>query len=132
MTNLTGNSFIFSDGIDTAYLNSLYGDDYIYLQEVFDTVLKDYKSLTDNIDFSYTSGDRMALRAAVHKIKPVFGFVGLTAIQTECQEFEDSCNNVSFENLARDFELLKEKLTQSRYLLEEEKKKLEIFNRHSS
>ena len=133
MTNTMGNSFIFNDGIDTAYLNSLYGDDYVYLQEVFDTVLKDYKSLTDNIDFTYTSGDLSGLKAAVHKIKPVFGFVGLTEVQQDCQLFENNCSKApSFDSLANEFDLLKEKLTNSRYILEEEMKKLEIFNSHSS
>ena len=89
MNNLkVSNAFVFNAEIDTNYLNSLYGDDYIYLQEVFDTVLKDYQSLTDNIEYSYTSGNLTALRSAVHKIKPVFGFVGLTVVQQQCQHFE--------------------------------------------
>ena len=82
MNNLSAiNSFIFNAEIDTNYLQSLYGDDYVYLQEIFATVLNDYESLTDNIEYSYSSGNITALKAAVHKIKPVFGFVGLTAVQ---------------------------------------------------
>lgn len=127
------NSFIFNAEIDTNYLQSLYGDDYVYLQEVFSTVLNDYESLTDNIEYSYTSGNLTALRAAVHKIKPVFGFVGLTAVQQECQQFENICGTVtSPDMLARDFEVLKNKIILSKLVLEEEKKKLEIFNSNCS
>ncbi|HZK64064.1 MAG TPA: Hpt domain-containing protein [Puia sp.] len=127
------NSFIFNAEIDTNYLQSLYGDDYVYLQEVFSTVLNDYESLTDNIEYSYTSGNLTALRAAVHKIKPVFGFVGLTAVQQECQQFENTCGTVtSPDMLARDFEVLKNKIILSKLVLEEEKKKLEIFNSNCS
>ena len=127
------NSFIFNAEIDTNYLQSLYGDDYVYLQEVFSTVLNDYESLTDNIEYSYTSGNLTALRAAVHKIKPVFGFVGLTAVQQECQQFENTCGTVtSPDMLARDFEILKNKIILSKLVLEEEKKKLEIFNSNCS
>ena len=127
------NSFIFNAEIDTNYLQSLYGDDYVYLQEVFSTVLNDYESLTDNIEYSYTSGNLTALRAAVHKIKPVFGFVGLTAVQQECQQFENTCGTVtSPDMLARDFEVLKNKFILSKLVLEEEKKKLEIFNSNCS
>ncbi|MEO6961065.1 MAG: Hpt domain-containing protein [Puia sp.] len=127
------NYFIFNAEIDTNYLQSLYGDDYVYLQEVFSTVLNDYESLTDNIEYSYTSGNLTALRAAVHKIKPVFGFVGLTAVQQECQQFENTCGTVtSPEMLARDFEVLKNKIILSKLVLEEEKKKLEIFNSNCS
>jgi HPt (histidine-containing phosphotransfer) domain-containing protein len=127
------NSFIFNPEIDTNYLQSLYGDDYVYLQEVFSTVLNDYESLTDNIEYSYTSGNLTALRAAVHKIKPVFGFVGLTAVQQECQQFENTCGSVTSPDLlARDFEILKNKIILSKLVLEEEKKKLEIFNSNCS
>jgi HPt (histidine-containing phosphotransfer) domain-containing protein len=134
MNNLkVSNAFVFNAEIDTNYLNSLYGDDYIYLQEVFDTVLKDYQSLTDNIEYSYTSGNLTALRSAVHKIKPVFGFVGLTVVQQQCQQFEQICGTVSSpDKLAGDFESLKNKIFESKLLIEEEKKRLEIYNSNCS
>ena len=129
----TSNSFVFNPEIDTNYLFSLYGDDYNYVQEVFDTVLCDYQSLTDNIEYSYSSGNINALRSAVHKIKPVFGFVGLTAVQQQCQQFEQICGTVSSpDHLSGDFETLKNKIFQSKQLIEEEKKKLEIFNSNCS
>jgi HPt (histidine-containing phosphotransfer) domain-containing protein len=127
------NSFIFNAEIDLNYLQSLYGDDYVYLQEIFATVLHDYGSLADNLEYSYSSGNLTALKAAVHKIKPVFGFVGMTAVQQECQQFEDFCGTVaSPEMLTRDFEILKNRIFQSRQVIEEEMKKLEIFNSQSS
>jgi len=134
MNNLkASNSFVFNEEIDTNYLFSLYGDDYIYLQEIFVTVLKDYESLTDNIEYSYSSGNLAALKAAVHKIKPVFGFVGLTSVQQECQQFENICVNVaSLDVITKDFETLKNRISQSKFVIEEEKKKLEIFNSHFS
>ena len=127
------NSFVFNSEIDVSYLNSLYGEDYVYVQEVFDTVLHDYQSLRDNIEMSYSSGNLTALRAAVHKIKPVFGFVGLPAVQDHCQQFEQVCGAAgSPEHLAGDFESLRNKIFHSKQLIEEEKKKLELFNRQSS
>lgn len=127
------NSFIFNTEIDPGYLQSLYGDDYVYIQEIFATVLKDYGSLADNIEYSYSSGNLAALKAAVHKIKPVFGFVGMTAVQEECQQFENTCGTVaSPEMLTREFESLKNKISQSKQVIEEEMKKLEIFNSQSS
>jgi HPt (histidine-containing phosphotransfer) domain-containing protein len=134
MNNLrTVNAFVFNPEFDLNYLNSLYGDDYHYLQEVFDTVLHDYQSLTDNIEFSYSSGNLTALRSAVHKIKPVFGFVGLTTVQQLCQDFEKICSTVSTpDQLSGDFESLKNKIFQSKQLIEEEKKKLELFNSNCS
>jgi HPt (histidine-containing phosphotransfer) domain-containing protein len=134
MNNLnTSNAFVFNAEIDANYLNSLYGDDFVYLQEIFETVLVDYQSLTDNIEYSYSSGNLSALRSAVHKIKPVFGFVGLTAVQLQCQQFEQICGTVtSPDHISSDFETLKNKIFHSRQLIEEEKKKLEIFNSNCS
>ena len=134
MNNLnSSNAFVFNAEIDASYLNSLYGDDFVYLQEVFETVLVDYQSLTDNIEYSYSSGNLSALRSAVHKIKPVFGFVGLTSVQLQCQQFEQICGTVtSPDHLSDDFETLKNKIFHSKQLIEEEKKKLEIFNSNCS
>jgi len=134
MNNLkSAKTFVFNAEIDANYLNSLYGDDFNYLQEVFDTVLHDYQSLTDNIEYNYSSGNLAALKAAVHKIKPVFGFVGLTDVQDQCQQFEQICGAAgSPDQLARDFEALKNKIFQSKQIIEEEKKKLEIFNSNCS
>ena len=134
MNNLkTSNAFVFNAEIDANYLNSLYGDDFVYLQEIFETVLNDYQSLTDNIEYSYTSGNLVALRSSVHKIKPVFGFVGLTTVQQLCQQFEQICSTVqSPDQLAGDFETLKNKISQGKQIIEEEKKKLEVFNSNCS
>lgn len=127
------NSFIFNSEIDATYLHSLYGDDYVYLQEIFATVLNDFGSLADHVDFCYSSGNITALKAAVHKIKPVFGFVGMTSVQQSCQQFEQLCGTVSSpEMLSRDFETLKDKIAQSKQLITEEMKKLEIFNSQGS
>ncbi len=134
MNNLkTANAFVFNDEIDANYLNSLYGEDYNYLQEVFNTVLDEYVSLTDNIEYSYSSGNLTALKASVHKIKPVFGFVGLTQVQLLCQDFEKICATVSsVDQLSREFETLKNKIFQCKQIIEEEKKKLEMFNSNCS
>jgi HPt (histidine-containing phosphotransfer) domain-containing protein len=134
MNNLkTANAFIFNPEFDVNYLYSLYGEDYNYLQEVFETVLHDYQSLTDNIEYHYSSGNLTALRSAVHKIKPVFGFVGLTSVQQLCQDFEQICSSSSTpDQLVGDFESLKNRFSQSKQIIEEEKKKLELFNSHSS
>ena len=134
MNNLkTANTFVFNPAFDVNYLNSLYGDDFVYFQEVLNTVLNDYQSLTDNIDYSFTSGNLTSLRSAVHKIKPVFGFVGLTQVQHLCQEFEQRCTSASApDQLSGEFESLKNRISQSKQLIEEEKKKLELFNSQSS
>jgi len=123
------NRFIFNEEISAESITDLYGDDYVYVQEVFNTVLDDYQGLTDKIIACYSANDIQALKAAVHKIKPVFGFVGLIAVQQQCQQFENICQaSSSIESVENDFGLLRNKLIASKAIIEEERSKLEIFN----
>ena len=124
-----GKSFIFNAEISVQSIKDLYGDDYTYIEEVFETVLKEYEVLTNNIISAYASQDIPVLKAAVHKIKPIFGFVGLLTVQQQCQQFENSCHSAStFDSLVNDFGSLKNSLIKSKSLIEEEKRKLELFN----
>src|ERR1035438_7249938 len=116
------NSFIFNDKIDVQCINDLYGDDYPYIEEVFTTVLTEYKVLAENITGYYASEDIPALKSAVHKIKPIFGFVGFTEVQQQCQHFENLCQSASsFELLTNDYSELNDTLINSKSLIEEEK-----------
>jgi HPt (histidine-containing phosphotransfer) domain-containing protein len=131
--SINHNSFIFSDQLNAETLIALYGDDYVYMEEVFGTVLKEYVVLTDNVIASYTSKNIPALKAAVHKMKPIFGFVGLNEVQEQCQSFENVCQSAtSFELIDNDYGSLRNNLVNSKYLIEEEKKKLELFNSQKS
>ncbi|HTS44409.1 MAG TPA: Hpt domain-containing protein [Puia sp.] len=127
----TDNPFIFNSEINAQHLAELYGDDYEYVEEVFTTVLNEYAALTDNVIACYTSQNIAALKSAVHKIKPIFGFVGLIKVQEQCQQFENACQTAgSFDVLINDFSLLKNSLIKSKTLIEDEKKKLGIYNTH--
>ena len=125
-----GKAFIFNAELDSENLQALYGDDYAYIEEVFGTVLHEYGQLSDNIISCYAAKNIPALKAAVHKIKPIFGFVGLTRIQQQCQQFEHVCQESSgIDMIEHDYGALKEVLIRSRALIEEERKKLELYNR---
>ena len=122
-------SYIFNQKINVQCINDLYGNDYVYVEEVFGTVLNEYGVLIENIFEQYASHNIPALKAAVHKIKPIFGFVGLIPMQQQCQQFEDNCQPSStFTLLVNSYNDLKNNLIESKSLIEEEKRKLEIFN----
>jgi HPt (histidine-containing phosphotransfer) domain-containing protein len=126
---VTGKSFIFNEEIAAQCITDLYADDYAYVEEVFGTVLNEYDTLVANLLSSYSSSDLASLRSAVHKIKPVFGFVGMLALQRQCQEFEQNCQTApSFDHIAANFALLKDRIFNAKSLIEEEKRKLELFN----
>jgi HPt (histidine-containing phosphotransfer) domain-containing protein len=122
------NTFNFSPPIDSSYLIDLYAGDYVMIGETFTDVLMEYNDFVQQINDSYEQGDRTALKSGVHKIKPLFGFVGLLTLQADCQDFENSCLQAEPATLAARFSSLKEKLLNIRTLIETEKERLQQFN----
>jgi len=123
------NPFIFNSEFDVQSLRELYGGDYAYIQEVFTTVLDEYEALSSNVLSAHQDGNMFALKTAVHKIKPVFGFVGLSDVQQQCQQFEGMCMTVtSTATLEEAFAALEQNLIRCRRLIEDERKRLDSFN----
>ena len=125
---LSDNTFVFSPPIDSRYLIELYAGDFVMIGETFADVLSEYNDFVQSVYASYLAKDMPALKAAVHKIKPLFGFVGLLSLQAQCQDFEYACQDRGWAELADDFNLLKNNLIQTKGLIEIEKVRLEMFN----
>jgi HPt (histidine-containing phosphotransfer) domain-containing protein len=121
--------FTFSDAINSGYIIDLYAGDYVMIEETFGDVLREYDGFVDRILTSYHEKDRPALKSAIHKIKPLFGFVGLTSIQALCLQFENSCLEAPDAALAEAFPPLEVQLRSARGIIEIEKGRLEEFNR---
>lgn len=122
-------SFIFNENIDLQSINDLYGDDYQMIGEVFASVLNELDPLIDTIIACYEAEDLPALRAAVHKIKPLFGFSGLISIESNCLQFENTCQKTPFfDALKNEFTLLRDNLLKGKAVLEAEKERLRVFN----
>jgi HPt (histidine-containing phosphotransfer) domain-containing protein len=126
--SLTDNTFNFSPPIDSRYLIELYAGDYVMIAETFSDVLMEYDEFVRQIYIGFETGDRTALKSAVHKIKPLFGFVGLLTLQSQCQDFENSCLEAEEGVLAANFHRLEDKLLGVSKLIETEKARLEQFN----
>jgi HPt (histidine-containing phosphotransfer) domain-containing protein len=125
---LSDNAFVFNPPIDSRYLIELYAGDFVMIGETFADVLSEYNDFVHSVFASYQAKDMSALKGAVHKIKPLFGFVGLLSLQSQCQDFEYACQDRKWADLADDFNLLKNNLIQVRALIETEKERLENFN----
>ena len=124
-------SFTFNQRINSQYINDLYEGDYEMIEDTFTGVLQEYDSLLENILTCFKSGDLSSLRSAVHKIKPLFGFVGLTVIQSQCVQFENACRNDSFPSVESDLNALMKLMTDAKPLIEEERGRLQAFNKAS-
>ena len=127
---LSDTAFSFSPPIDGKYLFDLYAGDYVMIEETFADVLKDYDGFVQVIFSNYQAKNIPALKSAIHKIKPLFGFVGLTGLQTRCLHFENSCMDASEAQLAESFSPLERQLLEARAIIEKEKVRLTDFNNH--
>jgi HPt (histidine-containing phosphotransfer) domain-containing protein len=121
------NHFTFSHPFNGQYISELYDNDPTLIEETFGDVLKEYSPMLQDVVVCYRAGDIRALKSAVHRIKPLLGYVGLTTIQSECQQFESNCERDVFPSLHDDFATLSANLTSAKTLIEEEKARLGAF-----
>ncbi|HVV03752.1 MAG TPA: Hpt domain-containing protein [Puia sp.] len=119
--------FTFSPPFNSQYINELYDNDTALINETFADVVKEYSPMLQQVILCYRAGDIPALKSAVHRIKPLLGYVGLTTLQSECQQFESNCERDVFPSLHDDFAALSAHLSSARVLIEEEKARLEAF-----
>jgi chemotaxis protein histidine kinase CheA len=121
--------FIFNEKIDSDYLYSLYEDDYQYIEEIFLTTLTYFDEDFNSIQRAYETDNLSDLKKAIHKIKPTFGFVGLTLVQHICKDFEDFCQKAtSSHELASEYQQIVVTLAESKELIATEYNKLKEFN----
>lgn len=134
MSNPVSNKpFIFNAAIDPQSINNLYGDDYTYIEEVLDTVLQEYALLAGHIAAAFAASDLPSLKSSVHKIKPIFGFVGILEVQQECQQFENLCQSAnSVLAISSEYQVLYKYIIISKEIIEEEKRRLSVFNNSRS
>ena len=79
--NNPGVHYMFSGRFDSAYLSELYANDIDTAQEIFESSIS-HIAIELNIAMSrFNSGDLEALRRVFHKMKPLFGYVGLPLLQ---------------------------------------------------
>jgi HPt (histidine-containing phosphotransfer) domain-containing protein len=122
-------TFIFNEKIDKELLISLYEDDFLYMEEIFSITLTQLKPDIIHVNSAFEAGDLSALQKAVHKIKPSFGFVGMSVTQELCKQFEDACATASsIDQLASAYSELCNRLKESVTIIESEHGKFKEYN----
>jgi len=121
-------AFPFSEPIDGRYLTELYAGDYVMIEETFSDVLGEYDTLIGKVCEAHQAEDVATLKSTVHKIKPLFGFVGLLSIQSQCLQFEKACEQGSFSAVAADFIPLRSSLLQAKSIIAAERDRLRAYN----
>lgn len=85
--------FIFNPQLDHEFLNAMYENDIVYAEEVFSAFLEQTRNEFGQVRNCYSNNDWQCLRQKLHKIKPTFSFVGLTALSEKCEEMIAACDH---------------------------------------
>src|SRR6185369_12471676 len=83
--------FLFSPALQVDFLNDLYDGDWEYAESVFENVITEIPKLMAIANQELEMQNAEGLRQALHKAKPLFGYVGLPATQAMIQLMENNC-----------------------------------------
>lgn len=81
--------------LDTDFLNELYGGSMEHISIVFEQFLSGIHNQLKEVEDNFNSGNSELFRQKVHKLKPVFSFVGLTALTSKAEFIEGQCKQHS-------------------------------------
>ena len=91
--SVSEHDFAYNARLNTEMLVALYGDDYSYAGEMFNTFLKIIVPDLPKFQEYQQARDWEMLRRLAHKVKPTFSMVGLTDIETLILEIETLAKN---------------------------------------
>lgn len=124
--------FKFDRQIDAGILYSLYENDYLYIEEIFRITLKHFDEDIGAFETCYHTGNLEGLKKAAHKIKPVFGYVGMSRLQQNCQAFEDKCAATDdLEQIFPDYKKLLLQFKECKMIIEADLQKLSEYNNNA-
>jgi HPt (histidine-containing phosphotransfer) domain-containing protein len=88
-------NFTFDSHLDADILYELYENDYEHACIAFNEFLHLAPALMQEIEQSYSSGITENFRQKVHKLKPMFSFVGLPEMTAMAETLEKRCKEVA-------------------------------------
>jgi hypothetical protein len=122
--------FRFSQSLQVDFLNDLYDGDWEYAESVFENVITGDSKTDGACQPGIRNANAEGLRQALHKAKPLFGYVGLPATQAMIQHMENNCKTGVLNGaMKEDFANLKNKIRVDSDLLEEEFRRLTEYNK---
>lgn len=125
------NKFVFNGSLNAAFLDELFEGDSIYAETVFEDFLRDLPGYWKRVEAAYQNKNLTELRTCVHTCKTLFGYVGFTDLQEFCQEFENSCERQTPEELKADYTILLQKKAFAQQVIENEYARLKQFNQEN-
>jgi HPt (histidine-containing phosphotransfer) domain-containing protein len=123
-------AFRFSEGFDVRFLDDLYAGDTLMAEEVFLSSLDQLEESITMADLHVILKDTESLRRVIHRMKPVFGYMGLLFVQELVQQFEERCvPERRMEELETAWHYLRQIMCEANRLARKECTRLNEFNR---
>src|SRR5687768_16802093 len=117
--------FIFNKKMDSAFLFSLYEEEYADIKDIFQTSLQSINEELVTLQNAYKNRKLDLVKKAAHKIKPVFGFTGLLLLEQKTAHFETLCSTAaSVESIKEEFDRLVLSISEGKSIIEHEYKRL--------
>ena len=123
-------AFRFSDGFDVKFLDDLYAGDTVMAAEVFISSLDQLEESITMADLHVILKDTESLRRVIHRMKPVFGYMGMLFVQELVQQFEERCiPERRMEELENAWHYLRQIMSDAGRLATRESARLQEYNR---
>jgi chemotaxis protein histidine kinase CheA len=120
--------YVYSGRFDAAFLDEMYAGDIQTAAEIFESSLNHLVPVTDETNAIFRKGDVESLRKLFHKIKPLYGYVGLLKVQAMVQHFEDACTaTANTEDLKTAYEELVLLMTESINIIRQELIRMKMY-----
>ena len=120
--------FVFDESLNAAFLAELFDGDTIYAETVFEDFLRDLPVYWQRVDTAFENENLPVLGTCVHTCKTLFGYVGFTDLQEECQQFENKCSVNKVDELRDEYLLLIERKEKAQLIIEKEYNRLREYN----
>lgn len=92
---MTKSDFSFDSRLDIEFLSSVYEGDLEHAQMIFEQFIELTPQQMSEIELTYVSGAVEVFRQKVHKLKPIFSFVGLTRLSEQAEVIEKKCKEIA-------------------------------------
>lgn len=121
--------FTFSEELDAAFLQELYGDDLQQAEMVFESSVQQIKAEITLAQARFHDGDLQGLKKVIHKMKPLFGYIGMNEVMEEFAVFEKECTEEkTVADVEQKFQYILIATQQSLLKTEKEVQRLKQFN----
>jgi hypothetical protein len=125
--------FVFNSALCQTTLSNLYSDDYLTAEAVFSTFEEEIGAYMITFRDNFMKRNPAEFSSIVHKIKPVYNYVGLASIYDRLLSLENDCKMAkSMDSMTEDYNFIINETNKFRPLIKNELERLIKYNAENS